>query len=216
MKITKYSNFQIRVVEYSDLNQLLELEKEWPENARASAELLTFRIEQFQQGFFIADDETGIIASIISHPYFYQPDNLSYYKNWESVVSTCYTSNISEKETNALYIVSGTSKQTRHGGDVFDNGVCHVVELGKKIGKQYVVAGCLLPGYARHVNKYGAIPAADYVFKQNQGRFIDPLIEKYRRLHFHVPHSQYVIPDYYPHEASLNYSALVVRNLSQS
>jgi len=207
------SSYRIRTVEHSDIAQLLELEKEWPENARASEELLLFRINKFQQGYFIAEDETGIIASIICYPYQYRASDISNFKNWETVVTQCYQHGSDEIETNALYIVSGTSKPTHHGGEVFDGGVTHVVELARKLGKQYVVGGCLLPGYARYINKHEALSAEDYVFKKVQNRYVDPLIEKYRRLDFHVPDKNHVISNYYPHEPSLNYSALVVRVL---
>lgn len=206
--------FSIRSVLLSDIDQLLELEKEWPENARATKDDLLFRINKFQEGYFIAEDETGIIASIICYPYHYQQQNLSNFNNWETVVNKCYFGNENIAETNALYIISGTSKPTKHGGEVFDGGVTHVVELAKKLGKQFVVGGCLLPGYARYISKHGDMTAADYVFKQVQNRRIDPLIEKYRRLEFHVPDSHHVIANYFPHAPSLDYSALVVRDLT--
>lgn len=209
----KNNTFHIRAVLATDIDQLLELENEWPPNARASKEKLLFRINRFQQGFFIAEDETGIIASIISHPYHYQSDDISNYKNWQSVVKQCYQSTEDLNKLNSLYIVSGTSKPTRHGGDVFDGGVMHVVELGEKLGKQHVVGGCILPGYARYIEKHGPISAVDYVFEHKHNRYLDPLIDRYRKLKFHVPDPQHVIADYFPHEASLNYSALVVRDL---
>ncbi|VVC74773.1 hypothetical protein AQUSIP_00450 [Aquicella siphonis] len=207
------SPFHIRSVEFSDMDQLLELEKEWPVDARASAETLKMRIDKFQQGFFIAEDETGIIASIICHPYHYMPGDVANFKNWEAVVRHCYHSMSSETGANALYIISGTTKPTQHVSELFNGGVNHVVELGKKLGKQYVIGGCLLPGYSRYIEKHENISASDYVFKQSQGRCVDPLIEKYRRLGFHVPDKNHVIADYFPHGPSLNYSALVVKKL---
>jgi hypothetical protein len=208
-----HPGYHIRTVEHSDIDQLLELEKEWPEHARASKELLLFRINQFQQGYFIAEDETGIIASIICYPYQYAPNDISNFKNWETVVTLCYQYDPNEIASNALYIVSGTSKPTYHGGEVFDDGVTQVIELAKKLGKHYVVGGCLLPGYARYISKHEMLSAEEYVFKKVQNRYVDPLIEKYRRLDFHVPDQNHVISNYYPHEPSLNYSALVVRVL---
>lgn len=208
------SGFSIRTVQLSDIDQLLELEKEWPEHARAPKEILLHRINRFQPGFFIAENETGIIASIISHPYFYQADDLSNFINWEMVAKKCYQSDESPTHSNALYILSGTSKPG-YGSDLFDGGVNHVVALAKELGKHYVIGGCLLPGYARYRTKNEPISAVDYTFKKSQGRFIDPLIEKYRRLDFYVPDKNHVIADYFPHEPSLNYSALVVRNIDK-
>lgn len=205
------ARFTIRIAQDSDLPQLVELEKEWPENARATQEQLKFRLDAFQQGYFIAEDETGIIASIICYHYDYHPEDLSNYQNWESVVTKCYESD--PAKTNALYIIAGTCKPTPHGGEVFDGGVTHVAELAKKLGKKFVVGGCLLPGYARHLRKYGELSAADYVFKKSNHKWIDPLIEKYRKLGFHVPDKKHVLANYFLHEASCNYSALVVKHV---
>ncbi|MBX3708483.1 MAG: hypothetical protein KIT56_02455 [Gammaproteobacteria bacterium] len=207
------AKFHIRTVEYSELDQLLELEKEWPDHSRATPEELTLRIDKFQEGFFIAEDNSGIIASIICYPYRYQPDDLSNFHNWETVIKKCYHTQDSPITANALYIVSGTTKPTHHGSELFDSGVNHVVDLAKKLHKQYVVGGCLLPGYARYVQKHEKISADEYVFKKSQERFIDPLIEKYRRLNFFVPDTRHVIADYFLHAPSLNYSALVIKAL---
>lgn len=208
----KKFEFQVRTVAISDLKQLVELENEWPENTRATADQLKDRILKFPRGFFVAEDETGILASIICCPYFYQPHDISNFLNWNLVVNKCYSED--DATTNALYVVSGTTKKSRYSSDLFDVGVTHVVDLAKELKKQYVVAGCLLPGYARFKEKHKETTAEEYVFTKVQERFIDPLIEKYRRLHFIVPNIDHVIANYFPHEDSLNYSALAVRNLS--
>lgn len=207
--------FAIRTVEQSDIKELVELEKEWPENARASEQTLLDRINKFQQGYFIAENETGIIASIISFPYLYFPYDLSNFHNWEMVVKKCYESDEIPANTNALYILSGTSKPG-YGSDLFDGGVNHVVELANKMDKQYVIGGCLIPGYARYLAKRECISAADYVFKKTQNRFVDPLIEKYRRLGFFVPDKNHVLANYFPHESSLNYSVLTIKDLKEN
>jgi hypothetical protein len=206
--------FSIRTVKPSDIHQLVELEKEWPEDARATQQELQNRIDKFRQGFFIAENETGIIASIISYPYHYQPGDLSNFASWEMVAAKCYHTHELPADANALYILSGTSKPG-YGSDLFDGGVNHVVDLGREMGKHYIIGGCLLPGYARYISKHEPISAGDYVFKKSQGRYIDPLIEKYRRLAFYVPDKNHVIANYFPHAPSLNYSALVVRDLSR-
>lgn len=208
----KKFEFHARTATLSDLSQLVILENEWPENARATEDQLRERILKFPKGFFIAEDETGIVASIICCPYDYQPNDLSNFSSWDVVISKGYSGNLAE--TNALYVVSGTTKKSRYSSDLFDAGVTHVVDLAKAMGKQYVVAGCLLPGYAKFKEKNKDATADEYVFTKVQERFVDPLIEKYRRLQFIVPNKHHVIANYFPHEDSLNYSALAVRNLS--
>jgi len=109
--------------------------------------------------------------------------------------------------------ISGTSRPTKIQSKVFDSGVLHVVELAKKLGKKYVVGGSLLPGYARYVEKKGNIAPSDYVFKKINNKYVDPLIEKYRKLDFIVPDKNHVLADYFESYASLNYSALVVKKI---
>ena len=100
-----------------------------------------------------------------------------------------------------------------HAGEVFDGGVNHVVDLAARLGKRYVVGGCLLPGYSRYTRKHGDISAAEYVFKKMHDKSIDPLLEKYRRLDFHVPDENHIIANYFLDDTSFNYSALVVKSL---
>lgn len=203
--------FTIREAILTDLEALLELEKEWPLDVRASKEILSFRINKFPQGFLIAENTSGIIASIICCPYFYSVDDISYFKNWETVVQQGYERD--QSSSNALYIVSGTTKQNPYGNVLFAAGIQKVFELANLMKVQYLIAGCLLPGYRKYIQKNGFIEAADYVFKKTQSRFIDPLIEKYRRLGFIIPDKKHVIANYFPDESSLNYSALAVRKL---
>lgn len=209
----KGSGFSIRTATNADLAQLIELEKEWPENARATADQLALRIQKFSQGFFIGEDENGFVGSLITHPYSYQPDNLLNYKNWNEVVNTCYSPESSHRETNALYIISGTTKKTRHGAALFDQGMLHAIELATQLGKKYIVGGALLYGYADFIAENHFLTAEDYVFTRTRGRFIDPLIEKYHRIGFVVPDKNHIIANYFPHAESKNYSALVVKKL---
>lgn len=211
MENNKNLPYYSKTAELSDLPKLMELEKEWPENARASYEELKFRIEKFPQGFFIAVEGTEYIASIICHPYHYHPDDLSHYPDWRTAVDKSYAT--PPDEGNALYIIAGTCKPGPHAGRVFDFGIIHVVDLAKRMGKQYVVGGAVLPVYARYKEKHGEISAADYAFKQSNNKCIDPLLEKYRRHDFRVPDRNHVIENYYAHEGSCHYSALVVHHL---
>lgn len=193
-----------------DIKALLELEREWPEENRASEQQLLDRIYKFSDGFMIAEDATGIIGSIICYPYNYNESNdLTNFANWQTVMAKCYNT-CDLPDTNGLYIVSGTTRKTHASSVLFDEGMRQVIRLGMKMKKKYVIAGCLLPGYARYLQKYNYISAEDYVFKKINGRFIDPLIEKYRKLDFYVPDKNHVIEDYYPDASSCNYSAIVI------
>lgn len=211
--MSKKDVFTIRNATQKDLPQLLELEKIWPEASRATEQELNQRIERFAAGYFVAEDNLGIISSMITHPYVYNPNDLSSFDNWDNVNQACLTQRIPFDDCNALYILSGTSKTNHYAGALFSGALACALNLAKEMGKSYVLAGALLPGYARFVKKYGMTTAQDYVFKQSNHRFVDPLIERYRRVGFYVPSKEHVLADYYPDSNSLNYSALVVKPL---
>jgi hypothetical protein len=203
----------LRTATLDDMTQLIELEKEWPENTRASEAQLRTRIETFPSGFFVAQTQDEIIGSIICHPYEYTASNLSNFKSWDSVVTACYTPGNVFNSTNSLYVISGTIKRNYYGSDLFDKGIDSVVNLAKTLGQDYVIAGARIPGYARFIKKHTGITAENYVFQMDCGQYADPFIEKYRRLGFSVPDKNHVIPNYFVDPSSLNYSALVVRYL---
>ena len=87
--------FQTRNANQYDLEQLFELEKTWPEASRATKSELKRRIDIFSEGYFIAEDKTGILASIITHPYQYNPDDLSNFESWGRVNLACLSHNTS-------------------------------------------------------------------------------------------------------------------------
>lgn len=197
----------------NDVPQLIELEKVWPESSRATEDDFIRRINRFPEGFFVAEDESGIIGSIIAHPYHYEPKNLSNFKSWDTVSETCYGSDQPISGGNVLYIVSGTSNKAAYDANFFNEGIRLMLELAMKLGLEAVVAGALLPGYANYLKINNWRCAEDYVFETRRGRCVDPLIEKYRRLGFQVPDKHHVIANYFPDENSLNYSALVLKNI---
>lgn len=205
--------FNIRNATHQDMPQLLELEKEWPEDLRASEAELALRLDKFADGFFVASDNTGMIASIIAHPYFYSPDNLSNFQTWSHIVNTCYRQGVSVADANALYIISGTTRKTPYVTELFNAGIELVVNLARKLDKRYVVGGALLPGFAKFKQQHVEYSARDYAFRMSQGRHIDPLLEKYRRIGFRVPDKNHVVENYFPDNNSLGFSALVVKDL---
>jgi len=97
--------FSIRNAKLSDLTELIELEKIWPANERADPEILKSRIQKFPEGYFVAEDSSGIIASIISYPYEYKSTDISNYPSWNEVVKNAYKNFNPESLTNALYII---------------------------------------------------------------------------------------------------------------
>tara|TARA_R110002126_G_scaffold273866_1_gene418596 strand:+ start:120391 stop:121014 length:624 start_codon:yes stop_codon:yes gene_type:complete len=205
--------FQIRNATHDDLPQLLELENVWPEDTRATEHDLNLRINAFPAGYFVAESDLGIIGSMIAHPYVYNPYDLSNFKSWEKVNQACAIQRIPFDGCNALYLLSGTNTAHGYAKALFIQALERALDLAKKIGKSYIVAGIILPGYARFISKHGLITPENYVFKQSNGRCVDPYIERFRQLGFHVPTKEHVIANYFPDKNSLNYSALVVKSL---
>lgn len=205
--------FSIRNATQKDLPELLELEKIWPESSRATEQELKRRIEAFAVGYFVAEDDAGIYASVVTYPYQYDPSDLSNYQNWKHVNQACFLNNTISATCNALYVISATSKKNTIGGQLAKSFMKRLVNLAQSIYQSYIVAGVLLPGYANYIKKHGGIEPAMYVSKQFNGRFVDPMIEKLSRIGFSVPTKQHVIANYFPDEQSLNYSALVVKTL---
>lgn len=207
------ATFHIRNALHTDLNSLIELENKWPEQERATREQLAFRLEKFPAGYFIAESKNELVASIIACPCNYYPDQLHQFKNWKVRVKNCYADDNLLSSTNALYIISGTVKQSFQNPFLFSAGVNAVVNLAQNMNKFYVIAGALLPGYAKFFQKHSNLSILDYVFKKRGERLIDPLIERYRRIGFFVPDARHVLENYFPSSESLNYSALVVKDL---
>jgi len=205
--------FHIRNATQKDLPQLLELEKVWPEASRATERGLSLRIKAFAGGYFVAEDKAGIYASVIAHPYRYDPNDLSNFQSWNNVNKACFLNNKAQDDSNALYVISATNKKPSIGGRLARCFIERLFALAQSMNKSYLVAGVLLPGYANYIKKHGVIDPEQYVFKQLNGRFVDPLLEKLSRIGFYVPTKQHVIANYFPDEKSLNYSALVVKSL---
>jgi hypothetical protein len=212
-ELTTAPKFQTRNARLDDLPQLVELEQEWPVHVRAAEADLALRMKKFAAGFFVASDQSGMIASIISHPYLYSPEDLVNFQSWGQIVQKCYHQDIPFEQTNAIYIVAGTTRKTSYVTELFNTGIDLVVSLAREMGKQYVIAGALLPGFAKYRKKHPHVSAGDYVFTQSQGRYVDPLLEKYRRMGFHVPDKNHVVENYFPDDNSLGFSALVVKDL---
>ena len=118
--------FQIRNAMLTDLPQLLELENVWPKASRATKQDLMLRINTFSAGYFVVEDSTEIFASMIAHPYRYDPKNLSNFKSWDQVNQRCFIEEDVPDDCNALYILSATNKKTNIAGDLSRSFMEHV------------------------------------------------------------------------------------------
>ena len=192
----------------------MEVEASWPKASRATADKFTARLEKFPQGFYVTERDDRLIATITACPCCYDPKDLALFDNWDTATNKGYLYDVGTiSDYNALYIVSGVIAKAARGGDTFGKMINAQVELARSLDLGFVIAGAVIPGYAKYREKHGALSAADYVSLCRGDRPFDPLLSMYHAIGFVVPDKKHVLPDYFADPASLNYAALVVREV---
>ena len=146
-------------------------------------------------------------------PLHYQAQDLSPFSSWDKATNKGYLPTIELAACNALYIVSGVIDPRYHGQDIFAPMVQAEVALAQQLGLRYVLAGAVLPGYAKHCQQHGERPAYDYCSARRGKHLLDPLLALYEAIGFEVPDARHVVAEYFPDAASRNHAALVVRDL---
>jgi hypothetical protein len=213
----------LRQASLDDIDAIMEVEKNWGEEGRADVSVFISRLTKFPQGCFIAFDDAADkpVATITCCPAVYDGKDLSQYASWNKatnlgVFSDDLTSDrpFSHGE-NALYIASGVIDEIYRGADIFAPLVSAIVQRAEQLNLDFVIAGAVIPGYKRYCEKYGKASAAEYVFMRRGSSLADPLLSMYEKIGFHVPNAEHVKAEYFPDDASLNYAALVVRDLKK-
>lgn len=209
-------SFYIEKATASMIDEIIRVENSWPEQARASKEKMLARIEKFAQGFYVAFDKTSgqALATISTMPMCFTLGDISHFTSWDKVTNDGYLpENLDAKENNALYIVSGVIDKNYRGGDIFEKMVLNVVDVAKELGMEYVLAGAVIPGFKHYCEKHGDIPAKEYCLKTRASGPLDPLLNMYSKIDFHVPNASHVLPEYFPDDPSKNYAALVMHKI---
>jgi choline dehydrogenase-like flavoprotein len=200
----------------NDLAAILRVEDSWHEQGRAGADKFIARLEKFPQGFFLTctgDSHDQVVATITAMPVHYQADDVSHFSNWDKVTNNGYLHPVDLNACNALYIVSGVIDQRYRGQDIFAPMVLREVALAQALGLRYVLAGAVLPGYAKHCQRHGECAAHEYCSSRRGQHLLDPLLAMYDAIGFRVPDARHVLAEYFPDDASRNYAGLVVRDL---
>lgn len=211
-------NIEMRTARPEDMPEILRIEACWPESGRATEDKFRARMRNFGQGFQVAwlrgeDGAEQAVGTISSMPVAYDPSHLEGYRDWGMVTKDGYLGDCSLTGCNALYIVSGVIDPVHRGADVFGHGIRSMVALARRLGLRHVLAGAVIPGYARYCETKDEIPAFDYCRLRRGDRLVDPLLSMYESLGFRVTDSMHVIPEYFPDDASRNYAALVRHDL---
>ena len=84
------------------------------------------------------------------------------------------------------------------------------LNLAKKLKKQYVVTGAMIPGYDAYCNEMGDVPASEYAFILKDGKPIDPTLKKLKSLGLELPNPSHIISNFYQSVASRDHGALLV------
>lgn len=208
-------SIRCRAATPADLAGILEVEQSWPEASRAGADKFRARLERFPQGFFVACIGERIVATITAMPAVYDPRNVAHYRDWASVTNQGYLFERAAPGCNAIYIVSGVIDKDYRTLNIFDPMVLKEVELARRLGFRYVVAGAVLPWFRKFSEEHPGVGAYEYCAARRGSRLLDPLLAMYERIGFSVPDARHVVAGYYPDDASRNYAALVVRDLSR-
>ncbi len=209
----------IRNASIADLPAILEVEKSWPESGRASADKFIARIEKFAQGFFLVcktlpNGEEKVVATVTSMPLWFDPNQVSQFTSWDKVTHHGMLDDCNLNHKNALYIISGVIDKAHRGENIFEPGVLRVALQAQNLGMRYVIAGAVIPGYRKYCQNHQEIPAWEYCQQRKGSKLVDPLLAMYEGIQFRIPHASHVVPEYYPDDASRNYAAIVVRDLS--
>jgi hypothetical protein len=205
----------IRPATLDDLPAILRVEDSWHEQGRAGADKFVARLEKFPEGFFLAcaGESNEVVATITAMPTHYQADDVSHFRNWDEVTDHGYLPPFDLAACNALYIVSGVIDRRYRGQDIFAPMVLREAALAQSLGLRYVLAGAVLPGYAKHCQKHGECSAHAYCSTRRGQHLLDPLLAMYEAIGFSVPDARHVIAEYFPDDASRNHAGLVVRDL---
>ena len=211
-------SIELRKARPEDLGEILRIEACWPESGRAGEDKFLARMKNFGEGFFVGwvvnpDGTEQAAGTITSMPLRYDPAHLEGFRDWGMVTKDGYLGDCDPAGCNALYIVSGVIDPVHRGANVFQHGVAKMVELATRMGMSYVLAGAVIPGYAKYCEAKGEIPAFDYCRLRRGVHLVDPLLSMYEAMGFHVTDQAHVIPEYFPDDASRNYAALVRRDL---
>lgn len=211
-------NITIRTATLADLDAIMAVEKSFSVDPQyhASRKKMQARIEKFNQGFFLTYVEDKLAYIISTCCVAYNPHDLSNFSTWDHITNNGFLSSPQPPATaNALYIVSGVVEHSFQQHNLFGVPYPHLLELAQELQLNYIIAGAILPGYANYIEENGPISASEYAEKRSGFRLVDPLLEKYRRIHFHVPNQQHILADYYEHPGSCSYSALVVHDIAK-
>ncbi|MCC6354898.1 MAG: hypothetical protein IT577_13500 [Verrucomicrobiae bacterium] len=201
----------IRNATEDDLDGVMAVEDEWPEDQRAPREKFVSRLKIFPRGFFLAVADGRIVGVSTSTVTRYDPDDLGPFRTWERCTNDGFLYPLGDMaDYNALYIVSNGIRKSHRGTGVREALIRAHVDLTRRMGLAYTVTGAMLPGFDAHCRERGDTPVEAYAFLTRDGVPVDPTLRKLASLGLVLPDARHLIPGYYHSPESRDYGALLV------
>lgn len=203
--------FTIRNANARDLVGIMAVEEAWPEDQRSTRDKFIARLEIFPEGFWVVEVAGKIVAVSTCTLTHYDANDIGSFKTWEQCTNNGMLYPLTNKEDyNAMYIVStGILVEARSLG-IREALIQTHLNLAKKLKKQYVVTGAMIPGYDAYCNAVGEVPASEYAFILKDGKPIDPTLKKLKSLGLELPNPSHIISNFYQSVESRDHGALLV------
>ncbi len=191
-----------RFLTIDDISTLLELESlQWASNQAASADALCKRLLDYPElcmGAFCS--HTGkALASLFMRPISQQ--EIAHARRWEDCAVTTHDS--IEKKTNSLFGISLTSVDPRAAAALFSFFWPHAL----KNGWRQIYLGSPIPGFKRALENNPSLDVVTYAHTRRGKLPLDPQLRYYHGKGF--TRIVAVLPDYFPHDASLDHGVLI-------
>jgi hypothetical protein len=187
---------------YSDIAALLELEhQQWSNAQAATYDDLHERIEKNPQlcaGSFCADSGKAL-ASIFIQPF--AAEKITEIRTWQDCVLSLPTS--AQSVSRSLFGISLTSIETQAAhvlGSFFWPWTLH-------LGWQEIYLGSPMPGLNQALRQDPTLHARAYAHTKRGQLPLDPQLRYYNQKG--LTEMLAVLPNYFPHEASLDYGVLI-------
>lgn len=199
---------EVRFLRLDDIEQLMVLEnKKWTEEQAARPEDMARRIETYPRFCFGAFSSTTgeALASLFVKPM--SQDKIRAANTWADCAKA---EDKAPAGTLTLFGISLTS--------IDEIAVNAIVEffmpLALQGGWQEIYLGSPLPGLRAWKRQNPDTPIEDYVYARHNNRPLDPQLYYYHEKGF--THIEACKPNYFPHERSLDYGAVIRADLSLS
>lgn len=212
----KTKKITTRTATPADLDDIMTVEKSFSDDPQyhASPAKMLSRIEKFAQGFFLTYVNDRLAYTITTCCVHYDANDLSNFSTWDHITDNGYLHQPQPPVgSNALYIVSGVVAHEFREANLFGKPYSKLLALAQQLQLDYIIAGATLYSYGKFAQTHPQISAAEYALMRQGSRFIDPLMEKYRRINFHIPSPEHIRPNYFADKDSLGHSVIVVHNI---